>query len=69
LNFDVIGLFWTEVAAAEFDYLLHHLPILSILSSKAALFDHDEFDCLSIDLGLLYYYVYHGALYSAISAH
>ena len=65
----MIGLFWTEVAAAEFDYLLHHLPILSILSSKAALFNHNEFDYLSINLGLLYYYIYHGALYSAISAH
>jgi hypothetical protein len=65
----VIGLFWTEVAAAELDYLLHHLSILSILSSKAASFDHDEFDCLSIDLGLLYYYVHHGAHYSAISAY
>jgi hypothetical protein len=65
----IIGLFWTEVAAAEFDYLLYHIPILSILSSKAASFNHDEFDCLSIDLGLLYYYIYHSALYFAILAH
>jgi hypothetical protein len=65
----VISLFWTEVAATELDYLLHHLSILSILSNKAASFDYDEFDCLSIDLGLLYYYIHHSTLYSAISAH
>jgi hypothetical protein len=62
----VIGLFWTEVAAVELNYLLHHLSIFSILSSKAASFDYNEFNYLSIDLGLFYYYVHHGTLYSAI---
>jgi hypothetical protein len=46
IKIDIIGLFWTEVAAVELDYLLHHFSILSILSSKAASFDHNKFDCL-----------------------
>jgi hypothetical protein len=46
-----------EVAIVEFDYLLYYLPIFSILSSKAASFNYNEFNYLLPSLSIYTFFL------------